>query len=400
MTLINIWRQKIAHHFSQKSSQIGPLIAYNTIGRAVWTPRSYSALSEEGYQKNVIVYRAVSLIARSAASVQWQLYYKDQELYNHPLLTLLRAPNPTQAFSSFMEAVISYLLLAGNSYIELVRSGEGTPLELYALRPDRMKVIPDAQANIIGYEYSTTGYSRTIEGYPSPVLHLRCFNPLNDWYGMSPLEAAATAIDQHNAVSHHNLALLQNGGRPSGALLFRPSNGERYMSEKQREELRQNLRKAYEGSENAGKIMVLEGDFTWQEMGLSLKDLDFINGKNLSAREIAQAYGIAPLLVGIQGDATFANYREARFHLWEDTVLPLLEMIISAFNSWLVSSFGRDLRLTYAIDSIPALAPRREGIWERINQANFLTINEKRKALGYKPLSKHEQEQEFGKSAQ
>lgn len=393
MDKLNSWWQKTWDRLLVKSSRVGPLVAYNTVGQPVWTPRSYSALSEEGYQKNVIVYRCVSLIGRSVSSVPWQLYHKDHIVSNHPLQQLLLSPNTGQAFGSFMESVVSYLLLSGNSYIELVSSKDPLPMALYALRPDRMKVVPDKYGNVVGYAYSVNGNERIIAEKPCPVLHLRCFNPLNDWYGMSPLEAAATAIDQHNAVAHHNLALLQNGGRPSGALLFKPSNGSGYLSTEQREELRQNLRQTYEGSENAGRMMVLEGDFSWQEMGLSLKDLDFIEGKNLSAREIAQAYGVAPLLVGIQGDATFANYKEARFHLWEDTVLPLLDMILCEFNSWLVPYFGQDLRLAYNVDGIAALASRREAIWERINNAHFLTINEKRKALGYSPLSLQDKEE-------
>lgn len=132
--------------------------------------------------------------------------------------------------------------------------------------------------------------------------------------------------------------------------------------------------------------MVVEGNCEWREMGLSPKDLDFIEGKNMSAREIAQAFGVPPMLVGVPGDATFANYKEARFHLWEDTILPLLEYIVAEFNLWLVPFFGDNLRLGYDTDSIPALAPRREAAWAKITNADFLTINEKRQAVGYGPI--------------
>ena len=93
------------------------------------------------------------------------------------------------------------------------------------------------------------------------------------------------------------------------------------------------------------------------------------------------------MLAGVPGDATFANYREARFHLWEDTILPLLEFLVAEFNLWLTPYFGENLRLGYDADSIPALAPRREAAWSKIAQADFLTINEKRQAVGYGPLN-------------
>jgi HK97 family phage portal protein len=204
---------------------------------------------------------------------------------------------------------------------------------------------------------------------------------------MSPIEAAAQSIDQHNAVAGHNLALLQNGGRPSGGLILRPAPHSGRLSEDQRHALRQGLQDLYTGPKNAGQILILEGDYEWREMGLSPKDLDFIEGKNLSAREIAQSYGVPPMLVGVPGDATFANYKEARFHLWEDTIIPLLEFIVAEFNLWLSPAFEEGLTLTYNIDAIPALAPRREAAWSKVAAANFLTLNEKRQAVGYGPLA-------------
>jgi len=203
---------------------------------------------------------------------------------------------------------------------------------------------------------------------------------------MSPLEAAARAVDQNNAVAAHNLSILQNGGRPSGALKIRPLDTGRTLTQEQREILRQDIRESYEGALNAGKIMILEGEFEWQEMGLSPKDLDFVEGKKLSAREIAQAFGVPAMLVGIPGDATFANYREARYHLWEDTIIPLLDMLCDEFNHWLIPKFDPDLKLRFDLDGIPALALKRENMWKRINHAHFLTINEKRRAMGYPPI--------------
>lgn len=372
-----------------KASSVAAYVAYNTLGKAVWTPRNYALLADEGYQKNVIVYRCVTLIARGAGSIPWLLYNKDHEVDHHPILDLLNCPSPRQAGSSFMESVVGHLLLAGNAYIEAVFDQRNQARELYALRPDRMKVIPGISGVASGFEYEVDGHKRRLESDPitghSSVLHLKNFHPLNDWYGMSPVEAAARSIDQHNVVAEHNLALLQNGGRPSGALMFKPENS-RPMTEKQRDVLREDIRRIYEGNNNAGRIMVLEGDFDWKEMGLSPKDLDFIEGKRMSAREIAQAFGVPPMLVGVSGDATFANYKEARYHLWEDTILPLMEFLIAEFNLWLCPYFGDGYRLSYDVDAIPALAQRRESLWTKIQAAEFLTINEKRQAIGYGPV--------------
>lgn len=376
---------------STKTSRVGSLIACGAVGNPVWTPRRYDSLAAEGYQKNVIVYRCVNLIARSLSSVPWILYSGDAELDQHPLLSLLNSPSPRQAGSAFMEAVVGYFLLSGNTYIEAVQDQEGHPIELHPLRPDRMKIVPGPGGIPAGYEYSVAGQHKILPCNPvsghSSVLHLKNFHPLNDWYGMSPIEAAAQSIDQHNAVAGHNLALLQNGGRPSGGLIVRPSPHSRGMSDEQRDSLRQDLRELYTGHRNAGQILVLEGDCEWREMGLSPKDLDFIEGKNLSAREISQSYGVPSMLVGVPGDATFANYKEARFHLWEDTIIPLLEFFVAEFNLWLAPFYNEKLCLSYNTDEIPALSARREAVWSKITAADFLTINEKRQAVGYAPLA-------------
>ena len=361
-------------------------------------PNRFDRFVEEGYRQNVIAYRCVNVIARALSSVPWLLYQRDpaggaageHEIESHPLLELLNCPSPRQAGSSFMEEVVSYLLLSGNSYIEAVLDGEGVPVALFPVRPDRVRVQPGVRG--VPASYSVRMGADKYREFPvdpltgqSKMLHIKLFHPMNDWYGLSPMEAAAKAIDQHNAVGGHNLALLNNGGRPSGALMIRPNDNGLGLTEGQRTSLRGDLKRAYEGSDNAGRVMILEGDFEWKEMGMTPKDLDFVEGKNVSAREICQAFGVPPMLAGVPGDATFANYREARFHLWEDTILPLLEMLVAEFNLWLQPYFGSDLRLGYDLDGIQALAPKREAAWQKIAGADFLTEDEKRQAVGYGP---------------
>lgn len=378
------WRRK--SDMEKKSSRFAAMNARQLAGRAVWTPRHYDALIEEGYRKNVIAYRAVSIIARGAASVPWRVFKRRKELSDHPLMTLLHKPNPLQAGSALIEALLSYLLLAGNSYLEVLMA-EKYPAELYVLRPDRMRVIPGVSGMPERFEYRVNGETREVGVDPltgaSPLLHLKLFNPLNDWYGSSPLESAIMAIDQHNEVSQHNLSLLQNGGNLTGALIVGKNNPDDFMDDENRQLLRESLDQLYGGSKNAGRMLILEGDFEWQEMGLSPKDLNFVEGKNISAREIAMAFGVPPMLVGVPGDATYSNYREARLHLWEDTILPLLDYLTDELNRWLVPLFGDDLKLSYDIEGIPALAERRHETWQKLEHVSFLNINEKREAIGY-----------------
>ncbi|NOZ66879.1 MAG: phage portal protein [Alphaproteobacteria bacterium] len=351
-----------------------------------WSGRDYASLADEGYRKNVITHRAVRIIAESAASVPLRLFRGDQKVTSHPLLDLLARPNPVQGRTAFFETAYAYLNIAGNSYLELVMGGDGLPAELYSLRPDRMKIIPGASGWPKAFAYGVAGREHLFPVDPvtgkSPVLHLKTFHPTNDHYGMSPLEAAAYSIDVHNGASGWNKALLDNSARPSGALVFEPKDGNGALSREQFDRLKEEMEENFQGTRNARRPLLLEGGLKWQQMALSPADMDFINAKHVSAREIALAFGVPPMMMSIPGDNTYSNYKEANRALWRMTLLPMMDKMMSSLNHWLTPHFGDDLRLDYDFDMVPALGSDRQALWQRIGQADFLTINEKRAAVG------------------
>lgn len=366
-----------------KASRAGPLIALQGQGRAVWTSRDLSSLAREGFMKNAIVYRAVTMIAEAAASVPWLAYEGDAERPDHPLLALLARPNSRQSGIAWLEALYGNLLVSGNAYAEQV-SLDGQPAELHALRPDRMKIVPGPDGWPEAYEYSVAG--RTVrfpvEDGLSPILHLRLYHPLDDHYGFAPLEAAAIALDLHNAAGQWNKALLDNAARPSGALVYRGEGGAN-LSQDQFERLKRELEANYTGAVNAGRPLLLEGGLDWTSMALTPHDMDFIEAKNGAAREIALAVGVPPMLLGIPGDNTFANYAEANRVFWRQTILPLVGRTADALTSWLGPHFPGAVRLGYDADAVDALSSERAALWSRVNAADFLTRDEKRQAVGY-----------------
>jgi len=369
----------------QKASRAASLVALQSAGRARWTPRDYAALAREGYMKNAIVHRAVRLVAENVAAVTWLLFEGEAERDTHPLLDLLSKPNPRQDGAAFVESVTAHLLLAGNAYIEHVAL-DGAVRELYALRPDRMKVVPGADGWPEAYEYSVAGRSLRFDqtAPPPPILHLSQFHPLDDHYGLSALEAAAIAVDTHNAAAAWNKALLDNAARPSGALVY--AGPEAWaLTDNQVERLKGELEDHYQGAKNAGRPLLLEGGLDWKPMSLSPKDMDFLDAKHNAAREIALAFGVPPMLLGIPGDNTYANYQEANRALVRATVLPLAARLGAALAQWLSPAFG-DVRLAVDTDRIEALSTERSALWERVSAAPFLTVNEKRAAVGYAPV--------------
>ena len=237
-----------------KASRTGAVIALHTAGRPVWTPRTYAALTRAGFMKNPVVYRAVRMISEAGASLRWLLYDGAAELDEHPLLTLVKKPNPHQTGADFFEALYGYLLVSGNAYVEAVVV-DGAVRELYALRPDRMSVVPDESGWPAAFEYAANGRKVRFEqeggGPVPPILHMREFHPLDDHYGFPPLEAAQISLDVHNAASAWNKALLDNAARPSGALVYKGENGGN-LSEEQFERLRDELEANFQGRRTPG----------------------------------------------------------------------------------------------------------------------------------------------------
>jgi phage portal protein BeeE len=232
-----------------KASRAGAAIAVYVTGRPLCTPRDYAALAREGFQKNPVVHRAVRLVAEAAAALPLSLVEGGRMLERHPLLALLRRPNPREGGARFLESVYGHLLVAGNAYLEAV-AVEGSPRELYALRPDRMRVVPGPDGWPAAYEYAvgaeTVRFAQT--GETPPILHLTLFHPTDDHYGLSPMEAAAVPLDIHNAAGSWNKALLDNAARPCGALVL--ANGAPGMSEAQFARLKEELETNYQGAAN------------------------------------------------------------------------------------------------------------------------------------------------------
>ncbi|WP_321505154.1 phage portal protein [Breoghania sp.] len=370
-----------------KASRTGGLVAMHAAGRPVWTPRDYAALAREGFAKNPVVHRCVRMICEAAGSVPWLVYEGGAEHDAHPLLDLLSQPNPHQAGGDFLETVYGHLLVAGNAYIEGVAL-DGRLRELHALRPDRMKVVAGADGWPEAFEYTVGGRSvRLASAGPNgiaPVLHLKLFHPLNDHYGFAPIEAAQVSLDVHNAAGAWNKALLDNAARPSGALVYAAREGGN-LSDEQFDRLKGELEEGYQGARNAGRPLLLEGGLDWKPMGLTPQEMDFIGAKNQAAREIALAFGIPPMLLGIPGDNTYANYQEANRAFWRQSVLPLVSRTARALTGWLGPLHGDGIRIGWDTDAIEALSVEREALWRRVGQADFLTQQEKREAVGYSP---------------
>jgi HK97 family phage portal protein len=287
--------------------------------------------------------------------------------------------------ASLLETVATQLLLHGNAFVQVVQDAEGLPALLFPLRPERVSVEADAGGWPAAYLYKVGAAKSRIaakDGLARPgLVHLRSAHPLDDHYGLGCLGAAAGAVAVHNAAAKWNKALLDNAARPSGALVHDDGDGE-MLSDEQFARLRAEMEAEFAGARNAGRPLLLDGGLKWQAMSLTPADMDFVGLKAAAAREIALAFGVPPLLLGLPGDATYANYREANKALWRLTVLPMAERILRGLSDGL-AAWWPGLRLQVDVDQISALASDRERLWRQVSAADFLSDEEKREMLGF-----------------
>ena len=346
----------------------------------------------DAYKTNTIVHRCVSLIASSASHIPWQVYKGEgrsrKQLVSHPAARLLKNPAPSTSGADFFTSSISSLLLYGNSYILAPGRGDSRPGEFYNLHANQIEHV--ISGNIVSaYKYRTARNEQNYTIDPisrvSRVLHLKNYNPTDDVNGLSSLAAASKPIHLHAKIMDWNKSLLKNATRPSGALVFQDGNG--YLSEEQFERLQQQFYDGFSGSSNSGKPLILEGGLKWQETNNAERFEKFIELKDSSARDIAIAFNVPPQLLGISGDNTYSNMQEARLALWEENIIPLLDKYSDALSSWLSYWYGEELTIDFDRDAISVLTKRRENLWSKISNANFMTINEKRAFVGLSPIA-------------
>lgn len=354
---------------------------------------AFDKIANDGYAESVVAYSCINRIAAAISSVEVLLYRKDKKgnlakLDSHPLLDLIYNPNPTQSWREFIESVTAYHQLSGNAFV-FGNGADGSKVrELQVLNSGKVRILPSKGFFPEAYEYrpdSSSVYKYTVDQLTgkSPIMHIKTFNPLNQWGGLSPIEPAAAGIDFHSLGQRWNVSLISNGARPSGALKVSSSDGmPAALTEDQYKRLQSEIDEQYTGTRNTGRPMLLEGGLEWVEMSINPKDMDFLEGKHSAARDIALAFGVPPQLLGIPGDSTYSNYSEAKSAFWIDKVLPLLGSYLDAFNRWLVPMYGDGLYLWYDEAGIPALEPMRNAKATRVNAATYMTINEKRREMG------------------
>jgi HK97 family phage portal protein len=350
------------------------------------------------YYKSSPLYTALKLISDNIKSIDFVLKdtNKDEFVYEHPLLDLLNNPNPFESGDNFKESIISFFLLSGDSYVNVV--GSTNPVELSILPTQFIRIQRNSTTGIIDkYEYTPNGGSsisynrdrnnRYFAKNGNELINMRNFNPdllEQNQGGLSYVQPIKLELSQYLLASIHNDSLLQNQGRPSGILSYK---GDGELSDEQIETFKAQIKDSISGAANAGKSMFLSGNFDWKQLSESIKDMDFAKLKIQTSVAVYNALKI-PLPMISPEHMSLANMDTAKLNFYDNAIIPWFNIISNFLGMHLLPRYkgSENLKLTFDEASVEALRPRVVSNIETLSKSGVLTINEIRSLLGYEDI--------------
>lgn len=360
---------------------------------------SYETFASHGYSRNELVYSCISLRAESLPQSQLKVYPTGpsrQSLDDHPIRRLIANPNEMISEFDLFELLVTYRDLAGICYTLIVRGRDGSPQELWPLRPDLVGVLPstrDPREYMWVYrpdparpdiQVGIPRQDMIVAKYPNP----NPFNPADRYFGKPPLRSAARAISLDNAATDFVDRLLRNDATPTAVVTT-----EQAITDTLVDRLRAKWFQRH-GGDNRGGIAFLQKGMTVQPLGLNLKDLEFPDLRTISESRICMALGVPPILVGAKvglDRSTFANYHEAVESWWQGPLWSLQRKFQDAFAGALLPTPVGKKRIMLAWDNseVPSLKESESARWERATTAlarGGITRNDFRQVVGLAPV--------------
>lgn len=334
--------------------------------------RSY----QEAFKKVTWAHACVSLIATSAAMVEWYILDEnDVEIEDHEVVTLLKNPNEFDDWFSFIEGASADLSLTGNTFWLLNEINKyRQPLQIYRLDPKRTKPIPDKVAFIRGYRYEGDAGSK-IDFDLEDVIHTKYFNPLDQYLGMGKIEAAAMTMDTDYYSAEYNKNFFINGARLSGIL-----QSDRDISLAEMPRIEEQVKKLYQGRKNMHKIAILGSSLKYNPTAIAQKDMEYLAGRKFTRDEICVIFNVPPPKLGIMDNANY-KMEEADRTFWSECMSPHLKRLELKLDQ-IVKAYNPKWRFEFE-EVVKEDEAKQSEVMERYLRNFVLTPNEVRDVLGY-----------------
>jgi len=332
--------------------------------QAEWTTWTVHKTTAEGIRASGWVYLAIKMISDAIASVPVVVYNPNGKVeWNHPLTKLFAKPHPDFSRADLMRLMAAWTQLTGTAYLRKVAGARSQTRELWPVSPDRIAPIASADNGFLlgGYEIQVNGDRSISTDYTRDTVVRVCLaDPANPLLGLSPLMAASRAVDIDRGQQDWNKSLLQNRGNPDIAISVKGD-----LTDNQRQSLIKSIMSKFRGASNAGKPLVLSGDTTITRLGLTQAEMDFLASRKWNRDEILAIFGVPAQLAGAMESSSYNNYAEAKRIFWINTILPLLGLIIDAFNSSLHAELSEGYYLGPDLTGVDALSDSQDAKLDR-----------------------------------
>lgn len=403
---------------SQATAEAFNKAIYNYLGETlIWNPENDDSYINKGYRHNSTIYSIINLITKAATTIPFQVYevQRESDLKRYKALTsgelntnvmskaerlrknsmvelegtelhaLLERPNPAQSFNSFLTEIIAFGKLTGNRYVYGIKPetgmGAGKYKELYVL-PSQVVEINSGGLMQPVKDY-TIEYNGSHRIPAEEVLHIKDFNPYYDGtgshlYGMSPLRAGLRSMQANNEALTTGVKYLQNQ-TARGVLMSEEGD----LNEVQARQLKEKFKSQYQGSKNAGDVIITPKKLSWVNFGLNASDLSLIEQYDASIKDLCNIFNVPVQLLNNTSASTYNNQKEAKKALYQNAVIPEMVKIREELNRWLVPQYGEKLYIDFDFTIIPELQEEMDKVVSQMANSWWLTPNEKRAATGY-----------------
>lgn len=382
-----LFGKAVQEGYETKSSAVS--LGSNT---PVYPTRNFYTFAKEGYSRNEVVYACINMIATTLASAPLQVIDKDKKVIdNHPLTVLMNRPNPQMSEASLMEMSCVHLHCGGDTYLRKIKTGLNQVAELWVIRPDKLvKIIPDQYGLVDKYVFSINGEEKKLDR--DEIIHIKLPNPLNDYFGLSPIEAALKSVATDIEASDFSKVLLQNGAIPGMVV----TTQEEKINKEKADRYRELWHERFSG-EDRGKILFLGRGMDIKSVAFSMKDMTFNELRNIMETRICMSIGVNPILIGAESglkNSTYANYQQARQSFQEETMQPMQRRYTNAFENDINFKVLPGEKIIFDMSNVTALSNIKYEEHKDIREAfekGILTRDEARIAYGYEPTDQKDE---------
>lgn len=314
-------------------------------------------VKKDPYKRSNLVFVCISTTARSISQVPLMIGKRNSKgtfiplKSNDPWVRLLNRPNYLMDRYSFVEAIVSHLLLDGNVWVlPFPPSWKSIPAAMFVLPRKNMEPLKGEAGNLMGWNYKPNASSSVIPIRFDEISQVKFFNPDDPIMGQRPLDAGEMPLLGDFKAQKFNNNFFDEGAVPYGVL-----SAERSLTETQRTRLRQEFEDRHKGFEKSHRLAVLEGGLKYTRVGLSHEDMQFFTLRKYNRDEILQVFGMKKAVISVTDDLNFATAREQRREWWEGTNLPIMRLVCASLSYSFFQDSGIDLEFQFDINSIEAL---------------------------------------------